>query len=137
MKVKQILAALALSLLVGSSAWASCDVGHVRQFSANGNAAAAVSVTLPPYFAAGPKLDNFTAFCGFASGSTSEGSITISGLAGTGTPTFPLDESTTATYQLTYRFDGVPSLDPSTSIVISVPAVTSGGKCSIVATYCY
>ena len=106
--------------------------------AAQGVAAAAVacSVPIPP----APLLQHLTAItvmCGKSSGATAEASVTITGLQGTtGTPTFYIDESTTAPTFVAEDFT-FPVIDnmPSSAISLNMPAVTNGGPCSCLACY--
>jgi hypothetical protein len=140
--MKRLLAfAPVLALVCLAVANAQTIPQRAKVVSAQASAAASVACAIPTPGATGQlmHLTGFTVMCGKASGSTSEGSITITGLSGSGTPTFYFDESQTqpvfVAEDFTYPMaEAAPSSVP-TPIAVNVPAITNGGACSCVASY--
>jgi len=142
--MKRFLIVLSVGLLVWlvwiASAKAQTIPQRAKISAAVGSPAAAVSCgpaapsgsTLPLV----NHLTGYTVMCGKASGTTSEATVTVTGLSG-GTATLGyIDESQTGVSfiaeDLTYP---AIAASGSSAITISMPAVTNGGPCTCVAIY--
>lgn len=115
---------------------AECPQNTLRIFACNGSAGAAVNCGPPAISGKTWYLQDFFVICGIASGSTSESNITVAGLNGSGTPTYPIDESTSSVSFVADKFYGLPAAGANTAITVAMPSVSNGGACSVVMRIC-
>lgn len=135
MKIKfSRLLLLASFLALASSALAqvgpSTAALYPEQMSVqNGSAAGAVTNTISGTASEYTYLFQFVVVCGVASGATTDSTITITGLLGGGTLTFPFHQTQTGVFEATDWFAPAKAATAAGNVVLTVPAMTNGGAC--------
>ena len=128
---------ISIALLLASYAHAECDPNSMLTAAANGAAGAAVSAGPPANTSKTWHLSSFFVICGKSSAAVSETNITVSGLSGAPSFTYPIDESTTGvSWVEDASFRGAPASAANTALTVSMPSLSNGGACTVKLEYC-